>query len=244
VILPSFAADAGRAFEAAAQAEEAGIDGVFAYDHLWPMGEPGRPALAPFPLLGAIAARSHRVAIGTLMARVGLSPDDVLADQLMTLDDLSGGRVVAGLGTGDAKSAKENAAYGIEIDPAEQRRDRLRALAEQCVGAGITTWIGGGSDATNDIARSTGAVLNLWSVPAQRVRQAAMSGVEVTWAGSLPKRGGTTHSQIDIEASATLLASMAEAGSTWAVVNWPGSIQPVLDVVLLVGRARDRAADE
>jgi len=55
VILPSFRADADAAFAAAGQAAAAGLDGVFCYDHLWPMGQPERPALAPFPLLAAIA---------------------------------------------------------------------------------------------------------------------------------------------------------------------------------------------
>ena len=56
VVLPTFRDTPDEAFAAAAAAVEAGVDGLFCYDHIWPMGQPERPALAPFPLLGALAA--------------------------------------------------------------------------------------------------------------------------------------------------------------------------------------------
>ena len=58
VLLPTFRHGASDAFDAAARAVDAGLDGVFAYDHLWPMGSPQRPSLAPFPLLAAIDRKS------------------------------------------------------------------------------------------------------------------------------------------------------------------------------------------
>ncbi len=55
VVLPTFRDTPDEAFAAAAAAVAAGVDGVFCYDHIWPLGQPQRPALAPFPLLGALA---------------------------------------------------------------------------------------------------------------------------------------------------------------------------------------------
>ena len=55
VVLPTFRDTPDEAFAAAAEAVAAGVDGVFCYDHIWPLGQPQRPALAPFPLLGALA---------------------------------------------------------------------------------------------------------------------------------------------------------------------------------------------
>ena len=55
VVLPTFRDTPDAAFAAAAAAVEAGVDGLFCYDHIWPIGQPERPALAPFPLLGALA---------------------------------------------------------------------------------------------------------------------------------------------------------------------------------------------
>ncbi|MHB1853012.1 MAG: LLM class flavin-dependent oxidoreductase, partial [Acidimicrobiales bacterium] len=60
VLLPIFQERADAALDAAERAELAGVDGVFCYDHLWPIGQPGRPALAPFPVLALVAARTRR----------------------------------------------------------------------------------------------------------------------------------------------------------------------------------------
>jgi alkanesulfonate monooxygenase SsuD/methylene tetrahydromethanopterin reductase-like flavin-dependent oxidoreductase (luciferase family) len=218
VILPSFRDSASEALAAAAEAEDAGLHGVFAYNHLWPMGQPGRPALSPFPLLGAVVARTERLAIGTLVARVGLTPDDVLVEELLTLEALSGGRFVAGVGTGDAKSADENLAFGVAYPSAHERRERLAAIVATLLAAGVTAWVGGGAAATNEVARSTGAVLNLWAATPAAVAKARRDG-EVTWGGMLPRDPG---------AAAALLEELEDAGASWAVFNWPGSSERIV----------------
>ncbi len=126
VVLPSFRPTADDALDVARQADDAGIDGVFCYDHLWPMGRPDRPALAPFPLLAAVASRTTRLAVGPLVARVGIVPERVLVAELAALAALAPGRVVAALGTGDRLSAAENEAYGLPFPPAADRREELR----------------------------------------------------------------------------------------------------------------------
>ena len=82
VTLPQFRDEADTALAAAVKAEELGVDGVFVFDHLWPMGQPGRPAISSGPLLGALAASTSTIHIGTLVARIGLLPDNVLIDVL------------------------------------------------------------------------------------------------------------------------------------------------------------------
>ena len=107
VVLPTFRDTPEDALAAAESAVAAGIDGLFCYDHLWPLGQPERPALAPFPLLGALAARYGQRRddsgpyFGTLVARIGLVPSAVLAAEFRALAALAPGRVIAGLGTGD-----------------------------------------------------------------------------------------------------------------------------------------------
>jgi alkanesulfonate monooxygenase SsuD/methylene tetrahydromethanopterin reductase-like flavin-dependent oxidoreductase (luciferase family) len=217
VVLPTFAPTAADALGAAAEAEGSGLHGVFAYDHLWPMGHPGRPALSPYPVLGAIAARTSGLRLGTLVARVGLAPDAVVLEELLSLDALSGGRLVAGVGTGDAKSAAENFAYGVAFAPAAERRASVTGVVAGLLSAGVPAWVGGGSAATNAVARATGAALNLWAADPVAVAVAAKEG-EVTWGGVLPEEPA---------AAAALLYELALAGATWAVVNWPGSCAPV-----------------
>ena len=62
IVLPIFRETPDDAFEAAHRAFAAGVDGVFCYDHLWPLGEPDRPALAPFPVLSSPGRLSRRSA--------------------------------------------------------------------------------------------------------------------------------------------------------------------------------------
>ena len=176
ITLPQFRDEADTALEAARQAEELGIDGVFVFDHLWPMGQPGRPALSSGPLLGALAASTSTIHLGTLVARIGLVPDEVLIDVLCGVDALSGGRLVAGIGTGDKLSAGENEAYGIPFEPAEIRRDRLLSVAAVVAAAGIPTWIGGGRPEMVVRARAAGAAVNVWQVGVDEVGPLGRTG--------------------------------------------------------------------
>ncbi len=173
VTLPTFSPDAAGVMAAARAAEEAGVHGVFVFDHLWPMGNPARPALSVYPMLGALVASTSRVHIGTLVARIGLLPDEVVLASLGSLADMAAGRLVAAIGTGDSSSSEENDRLGIPYPSATSRRERLALAAEQLTGAGIETWIGGGARSTNDDARATGATLNLWGAEPETVRAEA-----------------------------------------------------------------------
>ena len=125
--LPMFTADVGRPLTAAARAAAAGYDGVFAPDHLFPPGAPGRPALEPFAILAAVAARHPELHVGTLVSRVSLRPTGILAKQAAALDHMSGGRGILGLGAGDSVSKAEHEAFGI---PFASVSDRVVLLAE------------------------------------------------------------------------------------------------------------------
>jgi len=205
VLLPTFADSAAPALAAADAAAGARLDGVFAYDHLWPMGSPTRPSLAPFPVLSAVAVRCPTLCVGPLVARVGLVGTAHLVGQFTTLASLAPGRVVAALGTGDHLSVAENDAYGLARLDAESRRELLRDAATALVGA-MTVWIGAGGPVTNSLAREMGATLNLWDASPEQVAAAAAHG-PVSWAG--PVR----------DAASTLLDELAGAGATWAVAT-------------------------
>ncbi len=220
ITLPQFEDEADTAIEAARRAESLGIDGVFCFDHLWPMGQPGRPALSSAPLLGALAASTSTIAIGTLVARIGLLPDAVLLAVLSTLDRLSDGRFIAGIGTGDGKSRRENEAYGIPVDDAGLRREHLAAVATAAVQRGIPVWVGGGQPKTVALARTAGTAVNLWEGDAVQVAELAATGMEVTWGG--PVEGAAPG------VTARLL-ELAGAGATWAVCAWPASLETIAE---------------
>lgn len=204
VLAPVFRHGVDEALDVARRAEQAGLDGVFVYDHLWPMGSPQRPALHSHELLAALAAETSQVAVGTLVARVGLVPDAVLVNVFVSLHRMFGDRVVAGLGTGDRLSAAENLAFGVPYPPAGDRLASLAAVCERLRAAGVTTWVGGRSRATHDAARRHAHALNLWGVDAEAV--AAVGDVAVTWGGPL------TPGQAPV-----VLPALRDAGATWAV---------------------------
>ena len=215
VTLPQFRSDAGPALAVARRAEAAGLDGVFVFDHLWPLGHPERPVLHAFPLLGALAAETGRVALGPLVARVGVLPDPVLVHTLVSLSRVCGGRLIAGLGTGDRTSRAENEAYGLAYPPAA---DRLAALLSCCGAlraAGVRTWVGGRSA----MARKAAAAADGWNAwgpdPATFAAEATSvpAGVERTWAGQVLI--GRTRA----EAEAKLTSHGGRPGLVWGTVD-------------------------
>jgi probable F420-dependent oxidoreductase len=94
-------------------AEASGWNGVFIWDHLafvW-----GPPAGDPWITLAAIAAATSRVRVGTAVTPVARRRPQVLANQVATLDVLSGGRVIFGAGLGGSES--EFGKFGEPTDP-------------------------------------------------------------------------------------------------------------------------------
>jgi alkanesulfonate monooxygenase SsuD/methylene tetrahydromethanopterin reductase-like flavin-dependent oxidoreductase (luciferase family) len=223
VTLPTFRSDA-QAVDAARHAEHLGIDGVFVFDHLWPMGAPDRPALSAFAVLGAVAGATSRVCLGPLVARVGLVSDALLVAELESIGHMAPGRLIAGIGTGDRKSAPENLAFGIPFPSAETRRAALRDCAQHLLAVGIPVWVGGGAAAITELAVELGAAVNLWE--GQPAALAALrSRCEVTWGGPVPG---------EVDEIAPRLAELAGAGATWAVCAWPDSLEAVAEAATRV----------
>lgn len=83
-------------------AEEAGFDSVWVGDHLLYRGD-GRPERGPldaWSVLAALAASTERVELGPLVACTAFRPPGLLARTAAAVDDISGGRLVLGLGCG------------------------------------------------------------------------------------------------------------------------------------------------
>ncbi len=93
----------------AVAADGAGWDGFFLWDHLT-FPYPGVPMEDPWVLLGAAAARTSRIRLGTLVTPLARRRPQVVAKQLTTLDELSGGRAVLGVGLGG--NPNDFAAFG------------------------------------------------------------------------------------------------------------------------------------
>ena len=190
ITLPQFRSDPEPALAVARSADQVGLDGVFVFDHLWPLGQPHRPALHSYELLAAIAVETSSISVGTLVARVGLLPDALFVHALLTLHQIAGSRLVAGLGTGDLANRDENLAYGLDFAPMAERRARLVTCCRSLSEAGLTTWVAGLSPAARRSAVAGGARgWNGWGLDvasfATAATELAGTGIEPTWAGQV-----------------------------------------------------------
>ena len=203
-LLPTFRNGAADALAFADRAVEAGIDGLFAYDHLWPMGSPTRPSLAPFSVLAAVARRHEGVIVGPLVARIGLVGTPHLVEQYRTLERVAPSRVICAIGSGDKLSAAENEAYDVPVRSGDERRALMAETARQLSDT-MPIWFGAGNDETNRVAREVGATINFWDAAPQRLRDMSKAGA-VSWAGPVPADLAST------------LDAVRGAGATWAVL--------------------------
>jgi alkanesulfonate monooxygenase SsuD/methylene tetrahydromethanopterin reductase-like flavin-dependent oxidoreductase (luciferase family) len=218
VTLPQFTDRSDLVVAAAQESERLGLDGVFCFDHLWPIGQPDRPALVWAPLLGAVAASTSTIAVGSFVARIGLQPDAMLAGALISLSTISGGRFIAGLGTGDRLSRAENEAFGIPFESADERRGHLAVVATAVQAAGVPVWVGGGQHATVELTRALGATVAVWASEPAQVAELVSTGLDVAWGG--PVGTGVTE-------AGDQLANLADAGAAWAVCAWPESLEAI-----------------
>jgi len=98
----------------AAEAEAAGFDGVFVWDHVQ-YRAPATHVADAWITLAAMAVATERVRIGPLVTPLPRRRPHVVARQASGIDQLSGGRLVLGVGTG-RDSARELSAFGEELD--------------------------------------------------------------------------------------------------------------------------------
>jgi len=117
----------------ATAAEEAGFDSVWVMDHFYqlpPLGGPSEPMLDSYTLLGALAARTSRVRLGTMVTGVTYRNPAHLAKIVTTLDVISAGRAILGIGA--AWYDVEHEGLGFDFPPAGQRLDRLEEALQIC----------------------------------------------------------------------------------------------------------------
>ena len=115
-----------RAVEQAQAAEAAGFDLVTVMDHFYQirgMGPETEPMLEAYTTLGALAASTSRVKLGTMVTGVTYRNPAILAKQVTTLDIISNGRAILGIGA--AWNEDEHKGYGVEFPPIGRRMDRL-----------------------------------------------------------------------------------------------------------------------
>jgi alkanesulfonate monooxygenase SsuD/methylene tetrahydromethanopterin reductase-like flavin-dependent oxidoreductase (luciferase family) len=121
IAVPNFADNPAELIELGVAAEQAGFDGFFVWDHIvFSNTGDGPPIVDPWLVLGVVATRTSRIKLGTMITPVPRRRPWQLARQTASLDVLSGGRLILGVGIGSPAYGD----FGIFHEPSG---DRIRA---------------------------------------------------------------------------------------------------------------------
>lgn len=249
-------ADAEEVGDLAAEAEDAGWDGLFVWEPVW--------GVDAWVSLALAAVRTSHIRIGTLLTPPSRRRPAELASQVATVDRLSGGRVTLSVGLGAVDSGF--AAFGEETDR------RMRAeLMDECLDIVTGLWAGqpfsyAGRHYTISPTEfpTNGATVQRPRVPiwcAAAVGRPRSMARALAWDGILPQRvtaGGAEQASIDevaalraelgdrdydivIEGSVTehSPAAWASAGATWWIESMWGAIGQTDPVLAATDRLRD-----
>jgi probable F420-dependent oxidoreductase len=225
-------------------AEELGVDSLWDWDHFFTMdGDPDGSHFEGLTLLAAMAAETSRPRIGTMVTCVSYRNPDLLADMARTIDHLSHGRMILGLGAGWFERDYEE--YGfpfgtsmdrlerLEQDAIPRIKERLTRLNPPPVGPMPIMLGGDGKEVTLRIAAQHADIWNGFG-PIERFRE--RNAILDTWCERVERDPASLERSvlIDVEEAGDI-AAFHEAGATHIVIgiDTPFDLAPIERAVKL-----------
>jgi F420-dependent oxidoreductase-like protein len=122
-----------RVADIAVTAEQSGFDCLWVMDHFYQIpfvGQRTEPMLEAYTVLAGLAARTSMASLGTMVTGVTYRNPAHLAKIVTTLDIVSSGRAILGIGA--AWNEDEHRGYGFDFPPVKERMDRLEEALQIC----------------------------------------------------------------------------------------------------------------
>ena len=229
------------------RAEEAGVDALFNWDHFFPLsGEPEGTHFECWTMLGAMAEVTERPQIGALVTCNGYRNPELLADMARTVDHVSGGRVILGIGSGWFERDYDEYGYTFGTAPDRLRelgaalpriRSRLERLNPAPLGS-VPIMIGGkGPRVTLRLTAEHAAIWHGFGAPEE---WAASSAILDEWCSKLGRDPREIERSVTVQdAHADRIDDFVQAGATLLVAGIDG---PEFDLSLVERLVRYRDA--
>jgi probable F420-dependent oxidoreductase len=192
-------------------AEQVGFDSIWVGDHLL-YRDPGKPPSGPWEawsLLAALAAVTERVELGPLVASVSFHNPAMLAKKAATIDDISEGRLILGLGAG--WNEPEYTAFGFPFDHRVDRFEEAFAIIRGLLREGAVDFAGRYHQARDCLLlprplRATGPPLMIGTTGPRMMRLAAAHAdgwnAWFTWYGNRPEGIAALREKVDAACAA------------------------------------------
>jgi len=222
-------------------ADALGVDSIWVWDHFFPLtGDRAGAHFEAWTLLAAMALDTGRARIGVLVSGNAYRNPDLLADMARTVDHLSGGRVILGLGAG--WSWRDHREYGFPLGDRAARarsleaslvriRARLAALSPGPRGD-LPILVGGGGEKVT--LRLAAEHADIWNVSATPERFAAKNRVLDEWCGRVGRDPATVERSVLFPCAALAAVPryvMAGARHLMVDLRHPFDLGPVADLV-------------
>jgi probable F420-dependent oxidoreductase len=237
--------------EMARAAEEVGFDSIWVGDHLLYQdeGEPERGPWEAWTLLAALAASTERVRLGPLVACTAFHVPAVLAKKAATLDEVSGGRLILGLGAG--WNEPEFRAYGIPFDHRASRFEEAFEVIRRLL-AGERVTLEGRFQRVNDavlIPQPSRRPPLMIGSTGERVLRFALPHVDAwntwyEWYGNTPEGFASGNRKIDalVEEAGRERGDVARSACVLVVVDRADLERPIERGVTPLEGSMDRVA--